>query len=129
MYETWHPNSEAVNREKARIDYVVWSDVFVCPECSNEIVFVEEAFDSNSNKILRSFPCPSCGTDSTKGDLQLGYETYHDDLTDSTVRFPKRVPTSLHYSIGKQKYKKKLDSYDFQILERIARMPSPSGNS
>jgi len=31
MYETWHPHCDHPNRVKARINYTVWSDVFVCP--------------------------------------------------------------------------------------------------
>ena len=42
MYETLHTDGKT----KARINYTVWSQVFSCPECSGEMVFLEEALDA-----------------------------------------------------------------------------------
>ncbi len=39
MYETWHPHCDDPQREKARINYTVWSEVFACPHCGTEIVY------------------------------------------------------------------------------------------
>ena len=41
MYETLHSDGET----RGRIDYTVWSEVFGCPVCASEIVFLEEAWD------------------------------------------------------------------------------------
>ena len=38
----------------------IWSDVFLCPNCSNELVFWEAAL--RNTKIQKSFPCPHCGS-------------------------------------------------------------------
>ena len=35
MYDTMHTDGKT----KGRINYTVWSDVFVCPECAEEVVF------------------------------------------------------------------------------------------
>ena len=32
MYETWHPHCNDPNRVKGKINYTVWSDVFLCPK-------------------------------------------------------------------------------------------------
>ena len=53
MYETRHDNGQ-----KGRINYVVWSDVFVCPECASEIVFWENAVDIENGKVLEQFFVP-----------------------------------------------------------------------
>lgn len=63
MYKTLHkPNEDQVNRAveliqsqerpdvenigpAGKINYVVWSDVFSCPECSDEIIFWRDAVD------------------------------------------------------------------------------------
>lgn len=39
MYETIHSDGET----KGKINYTVWSDVFICTECSGEIIFWEAA--------------------------------------------------------------------------------------
>ena len=54
MYETRH----ADGRTKGRINYTVWSEVFACPECAREVVFVEEALDQETKQVRDEFPCP-----------------------------------------------------------------------
>ncbi|HPI26217.1 MAG TPA: DNA methyltransferase, partial [Candidatus Cloacimonadota bacterium] len=39
MYETLHTDGKT----KGRINYTVWSDVFICPNCSQEVVFWDVA--------------------------------------------------------------------------------------
>jgi hypothetical protein len=46
MYETLHTDGKT----KGRINYTVWSDVFVCPYCKNEYVFWDTAVDQGGRK-------------------------------------------------------------------------------
>ena len=62
MYETLHTDGKT----KGRINYTVWSDVFSCGECGKEIIFVEEALDTETGSIRETFPCPHCGIESIK---------------------------------------------------------------
>src|SRR5690554_6269535 len=41
MYETLHTDGKT----KGRIEYTVWSEVFTCPDCAGEVVFLDEALD------------------------------------------------------------------------------------
>lgn len=43
------------------INYVIWSDVFLCPHCGKEIVFWNAAVDTDSKKIGNDFICSQCG--------------------------------------------------------------------
>ena len=43
-----------------RIIYTVWSDVFVCPECSGDIVLWEVAVSKKSRKVRDVFACTHC---------------------------------------------------------------------
>ena len=45
---------------KGRTEYTVWSDVFACPRCDNEIVFWEAALSEDRQAIRKSIPCESC---------------------------------------------------------------------
>jgi len=56
MYETWHPNCDDPNRVKAKINYTVWSDVFRCPHCGQEMVFLDVALDKAANKGYLGVP-------------------------------------------------------------------------
>lgn len=56
MYETRHGTGSA----KGKINFTLWSDVFVCPECAGEIVFWEAAADTEAAKVRDEFSCPTC---------------------------------------------------------------------
>jgi DNA modification methylase len=125
MYETRHPNSTT----KGQINYTVWSEVFSCPNCSNEITFLLEALDQETQKVREEFPCPHCKLNLTKSILRPGrlYEIYFDSVLGKSVKRIKRLPVLINYSIGKVKYEKwQLDDEDFRILDKIADLPIPS---
>jgi predicted RNA-binding Zn-ribbon protein involved in translation (DUF1610 family) len=65
MYETTHTDGQT----RVRIGYTVWSEVFLCPECGREIVFLDEALDPRTKKTRRSFLCPHCGVSLSKRHL------------------------------------------------------------
>ena len=54
----------------AVIHYTVWSDVFVCGRCGNEIVLWDVAVDRSIGHISKRFLCPSCGKEQTKLGLE-----------------------------------------------------------
>lgn len=122
MYETLHSDGKTIGS----INYTVWSEVFACHQCGGEIVFVEEAFDEEKNKVKGTFPCPSCGAECSKNDLQLLYESVFDDVVNDTIQVPKRIPVLINYSVGKNKYTKKPDSNDLEVILKISNLPRPA---
>ena len=121
MYETFHSDGKT----KGKINYTVWSDVFTCTECSKQMVFYNEAFDKKTSSIRDSFPCPHCGTESTKDGLNLVYETSIDGASGSPISLPKRVPVLINYTAREEKYEKTPDKNDLELLRRIAALPFP----
>ena len=123
MYET----SQKGGKAKGRINYTVWSEVFTCPECSGEVVFVSEALDEDTNTVRQEFPCPHCKTRLTKDNLEHSYETRADPATGAPWRRIRLRPALINYSVGgKTKYEKKPDADDLARLQRIERLPLPS---
>ena len=74
MYDTLH----ADDGTGGRIDYTVWSEVFSCPECAGEVVFLEEALDRESMRTRDRFPCPRCSVVLSKDNLQRSFRTRSD---------------------------------------------------
>jgi len=68
MYETRHTDGKT----KGRINYTVWSDVFVCPECGKELVFWDVAV--KDGEVQDKFGCPKCGADLAKKSLDRAME-------------------------------------------------------
>lgn len=122
MYETLHTDGKT----KGRINYTVWSDVFSCSECGKQIVFVEEALDTETGSIRDTFPCPHCGVESNKNGLTLLYESSLDKALGTPVSLPKRVPVLINYTAKGSKHEKKPDKFDLELLRKIADLPIPS---
>jgi predicted RNA methylase/rubredoxin len=122
MYETAHPD----NKTKGRINYTVWSEVFSCGVCGKDIVFLDEAFDQESRSVREDFPCPHCGAQSNKNNMNLRYESVFDTALGTAVMRPMRVPALINYTVRGNKYEKKPDDNDLTVLQRIAALPFPT---
>jgi 16S rRNA G966 N2-methylase RsmD len=122
MYETTHKGGNS----KGRINYTVWSEVFACPECGTEIVFLEQALDKKSKRVRDTFPCPACSAELTKDNLQRLMETFIDPATGKPWQRVRFVPLFINYAVGGKKYQKKADDADLRLLKRIAELPLPS---
>jgi DNA modification methylase len=127
MYETWHPNCDDPKKVKGRIRFVVWSEVFLCPNCSNEIIFFEDGLDDKTKKVKENFPCPNCSTTASKTTLDKYYVTYYDPISGQTQKTLKRQPVLIEYMVGDTKYTKKVDHEDLELLEKVNNLPLPTG--
>lgn len=123
MYETLHSDGKT----KARIEYTVWSEFLICPACSGEFAFTEAAVDPVSQEVAKIFPCPHCGAQGTKEQMDLRFESFVDPVYKTVEKRPKRSPVLIQYRIGGHKFQKKPDPQDLEILERIAKLPLPAG--
>jgi len=132
MYETLHTDEKGNpikgldgNPIKGKINYVVWSDVFVCPYCSKEFVFWDVAVDKEKGKVSDRFRCPHCFSELKKTDCDRAKETVYDRALKQTCTFAKQVPVLINYSVGKKRYEKKPDAFDFELLKKIDEMDIP----
>jgi REP element-mobilizing transposase RayT len=108
-----------------KIEYTVWSEVFSCPECVGELVFLEEALDADTKRVREAFPCPHCGVKLTKKRLDWFYELRYDAVTGQSRRVSRRRPVLIRYRVGSQVFEKQPDADDLALLQRIEQMPLP----
>lgn len=121
MYKTTH----ADGCRTGKINFTVWSDIYACPECAEEVVFVQQAFDPDENRIRENFACLNCGILLHKNDLELLYSSYIDEATNEIIRHPKRKPVFINYSIGNSKFQKEVDADDLAKLKQIEQLALP----
>ena len=121
MYETLHIDGKT----KGRIEYTVWSEVFSCPSCAGEVVFVDEALDQESKRVRDKFPCPHCAVELNKSALERCYVTTLDAAIQQSIQTLKRKPVSIIYSIANKRFEKKPDAEDFALLCKIDLLPLP----
>jgi len=122
MYETTHKDGKT----KGRINFTVWSEVFSCPECSKEVVFVTEALNRRTKQVREEFPCPHCGAKLNKDNLDRNFETLADPATRASWKRIKLRPVLINYSLGKTKHEKEPNADDLKLLEKIAVLPLPA---
>ena len=102
-----------------RINYTIWSDVFVCLECSGEIVFWDAAVDKEAGKVRDEFACPHCTARLTKRNMDRSFVAIHDVALNKTMHQAKHVPVLISYTIGKRRLEKKPDDFDIALLNVI----------
>jgi len=137
MYKTLHkPNEGQVNRAVAliqaqerpdlssigpigNINYVVWSDVFSCPQCSGEIIFWRDAVDVRAGKIRETFDCPHCGITLTKRELNRTWLQKIDAATGLVEKQAKLTPVRISYSMGSRRHEKQPDLSDLALISKI----------
>ena len=122
MYDTLHTDGKT----KGRINYTVLSEVFSCPECAGEIVFLDAVLNQTTKRVRTDFPCPSCRSALSRTRLERLYTSRYDAEIGRTLRVPKRVPMLINYTVGKSRYEKTLDDGDFDTLRRIEESDLPS---
>jgi DNA modification methylase len=107
------------------INYVIWSDVYICPSCSKEYVFWEVAVDFKNGKIKNEYDCPCCGARIAKGDSEHLTETFFDTSMQYSRTRSKQVPVRINYSVGTKRYEKLPSADDLDILSKIEEMSIP----
>lgn len=129
MYETEHTEKVMFfgkeENVKGRINYVVWSDVFICPHCGAEIVFWDAAVDSATKKVEESFSCQKCRAKLTKRNCANAMTAYFDDALGKTLTISKQVPVLINYFHNGKRYEKKPDDRDFALIDRINALKIP----
>lgn len=137
MYETLHIDGKT----RGRINYIIWSDTFICPACTNELIYWNAAVNEQKGKILEDFHCPKCNTILSKipanpkkeekkqpqdkrpiaEKLERSWLIKYDSKLKKTVKQVKQVPVRINYSIENKKgrFEKKPDQFDLDVLEKI----------
>jgi DNA modification methylase len=114
LYSTKHTNGRA-----GRINYVVWSEIFFCQDCGQEVVFLQEAMDEDRGSVARAFNCPHCNAIVSKRSMSRAFESFFDRINSRTCSRVKRVPVLINYSVDGIVCEKAPDKGDFDLLRQV----------
>jgi DNA modification methylase len=116
MYETMHSDGS-----RAKINYTVWSDVFICNDCTGEVVFSFAAVEQQTGKVADVFPCPHCNAELSKRKMERAFERVYDNNLNKTINRAKQVPVKINYSVEgiKKPFDKVPDELDLSLNEKI----------
>lgn len=128
MYET-NPSPGQVDYRgtvsKGTINYIVWSDVFICPHCGEEIVFWDVAVNRETGQISDNFNCSSCGMSLAKKDCERARKTQYDPSLRRPMEVISSKPVLINYSFIGKRYEKTPDKNDLELIEHIDSLDIP----
>lgn len=120
MYETYNSSGK-----KCHVNYTVYSDVFVCPQCGKEIIFWDCAVDKDSGSVKTKFQCPSCMAELAKKDCERSIYSYYDSAVNEVVSTTKQVPVLIAYQDFDGEHTKAPDENDLALIAKIQEMEIP----
>lgn len=101
------------------VNYTVWSDVYICSNCNEEIVFWDSAVDRENGVVNNEFECPSCKSIHTKSIVNDAITTRYSEISGRALIQKKRLPVLINYSSNGKRFNKKPDKFDLDIFEKI----------
>lgn len=124
LYKTRHcfKNGNNSNNDlTGTINYVVWSDVHICPTCANEIIF-DTTDDLDSKKVKGKFTCKYCGSLLSKRGLEKAWITILDEKKNKILKVVKQIPVKINYTFNDTRYEKEPDELDLQLIDKVNNM-------
>lgn len=104
------------------INYTIWSEVYVCPHCSKEVVYWEAAVKDDEEKSIKKPLCPHCRAEIKKADCEKVMVMTWDEQASEVSSQAKIVPIRISYEVGGKRYTKTPDSKDLETIEKIEKM-------
>ena len=122
MYQTQHKK-----KGLGEVVCVLWSDVFVCNNCNEEIIFWDAAVDMKKNEVSDNVTCPHCEAEARKSALERSWTSDFDPVLKQPIRQAKQVPVTIIYEADGKRFEKSPDDEDVKTLRRIAdgKLPYP----
>ena len=117
MFLTKHDGFED---KYGRIDYTVWSDIFLCSNCNYETIYLEQAIDYENHKMKLEWNCPNCNSKVQKSKCDKAFETKFDIELNSLVKVSKTVPYLIYYTFRGRRYNKIADKFDLELIQKIS---------
>ncbi|MDQ9851728.1 DNA methyltransferase [Acinetobacter baumannii] len=138
VYSTTHENSdlsvqayellqsnkykEAAALAEGKVNYVLWSDIFICPECGEKNIFWDAGVDFENSLVKDKFECLSCSALVEKSKAEKYSESYFDEKLDTSITQAQMVPVLIGYTFRGKKYEKKPDEYDHLLVKKISEL-------
>ena len=118
VYETKHRGSKGAGI----INYTIWSEVYVCPNCSREVSYWDAAVEKDLEKMKKKATCPFCGAEINKGGCRKALFPVFDEQTNEVTDQAKCVPVRINYECNGKRYTKAPDSEDLETIRKVSEL-------
>jgi len=107
-----------------KVNFVVWSDVFLCSECGTDVVFWDSAVEYDAGKVRDEFHCPQCRAALKKRDLDRKMTSVFDPYLKKTLKQGVQIPVLINGRSESGKIAKRPDVFDEALSEKIQSITS-----
>jgi len=114
MYETKHTDGSI-----GRVNFMVWSEVASCPECSHEFVLWDVMADTTEGRMKKEFNCPRCSNSLKKRTIQKAWKTIYDSNINETTKQVEYKPVIVNYTAAGKRFFKSADIDDINLIGKI----------
>lgn len=101
------------------IQYCVWSDVFICGNCSQDFTFWDGAVSLEKGEQIDHFPCPHCGTSLQKRTLRRAFTMVQDPQTGEIYKKPNRQLVYINFESGGSRFSKLPSTDDLRKAKEL----------
>lgn len=101
------------------INYVVWSCIYYCPNCSKEINYYDVLEKKCIKSTQKKISCPNCNMELERNKLEQKKRIEYEYESNCKIDTILRIPVLINYSIGSKRYTKKPDKEDIKLLREI----------
>jgi DNA modification methylase len=107
-----------VDGKKHRIQFLVWSDIIICPNCLQEVIFWGNAVNIKNGETYKNFDCPFCKSTINSLSCEKSHEKYYDQRLGLINNRIKRLPVLVnYYDEIKNSHEKPPNEYDIAIIK------------
>lgn len=119
MYETIDAQGRV-----GRINFTVWSDVFICGNCQEDVVFLDVGVDDDGGVTAGAFGCPHCTAILQKSTATKRMESVIGHHGNVATRI-KKVPVTIDFTTSVKRTQKPIGNRDKETLAKIETIPLP----
>jgi hypothetical protein len=100
VYETHQPQ----DGKKGQIDYVVWSESYICDNCGSELHYYRDSIGKTGLSLGNDLKCPTCQVVAPKRTLQRNFISVYESGLNEVKKQVKYVPTLIKYRVGTRRF-------------------------
>ncbi|MBP6412563.1 MAG: DNA methylase [Bacteroidia bacterium] len=115
----WLFETKDKNNNIGKINFTIWSDVFICPNCGSEIIFYNVAVDHAAKEVKSEFNCSNCNAIHTKKSVSKAIVTVYDKMLNKIIQQSKIVPVLINYTWKGKRYEKVPDENDDILIKKV----------
>ena len=103
------------------INYVVWSNVYFCPNCGQELNYYKVMMQNGAKSTEKKIKCSKCHAVTERTKLDIKYHVRFDAALGEASKTPEHTPVLINYSVGTTRYTKEPDGEDLRKLAEIGK--------